>query len=698
MAASARRAAGVRGELDHFAALGFLQGLLTVLRDCGHPGLLLVLDEIETLQRVRGDVREKGLNALRQLVDELDTGRFPGLFLVITGTPAFFDGQQGVQRLPPLAQRLATDLATDPRFDSRARCSCACPGSTWTGSVSWVAPCATCTRRQARHPDRVAATVDDAYIDRAGPRGHRGAGRPGRDRPRGCSCASSSQDVLDRVDEYADFDPRRHYALTLIDAELTEVERNARGAGTGRRCRAGPVIDRLHPALAHHVVNTPGLAVAAAVAGGGDRATARWARRRLLLAPTAGGKTEAAVFPLLTAMERERLDGRVGALHVPAEGAAEQPAPRAWRRTPAWLGRGRRGLARGRRRVRRGSASCASARRPAHHPESLEAMLVSTKVEHRQFLGDLRAVVVDEVHAFAGDDRGWHLLAVLERLTRLGGRPLQRVGLSATVGNPAELLTWLQGVGRGRPASVVAPAAAASGDVDIELDHVGTVDNAARFSPPCTAARSGWCSATAARWSRSSARRCGTAGVTTFLSHASLSLDERRRAETAFAEARDCVIVSTSTLELGIDVGDLDRVVQIDAPSVGGVVPAAPRSHRAPSRNGAELPVPGPRRAFPAVGGGAAPAVGHGLRRAGRRATRTAPHRGAADPRPVPAGSHGRTEHVARGVERPRALRPQRRADRALTSWTRASSSRTAACSSSVRRPRSGSGTGTSPG
>lgn len=56
-------------------------------------------------------------------------------------------------------------------------------------------------------------------------------------------------------------------------------------------------------------------------------------------------------------------------------------------------------------------------------------------------------------------------------------------------------------------------------------------------------------------------------GVTTFLSHASLSLDERRRAEQAFADSRDCVIVATSTLELGIDVGDLDRVIQINAPA-----------------------------------------------------------------------------------------------------------------------------------
>ena len=53
VAASVKRAAGVKGEIDHFGALCFLQGLLTVLRDCGHPGLLLVLDEVETLQRVR---------------------------------------------------------------------------------------------------------------------------------------------------------------------------------------------------------------------------------------------------------------------------------------------------------------------------------------------------------------------------------------------------------------------------------------------------------------------------------------------------------------------------------------------------------------------------------------------------------------------------------------------------------------------
>ena len=102
VAASVKRAAGVRGDLDHFGALGFLQGLLTILRDSDYAGLVVVLDEVETLQRM----------------DEIDGGRFPGLYLLLTGTPAFFDGQQGVQRLPPLAQRLQTDFTTDARFDN----------------------------------------------------------------------------------------------------------------------------------------------------------------------------------------------------------------------------------------------------------------------------------------------------------------------------------------------------------------------------------------------------------------------------------------------------------------------------------------------------------------------------------------------------------------------------------------------------
>ncbi|MGH3993156.1 MAG: BREX system ATP-binding protein BrxD, partial [Pseudonocardiaceae bacterium] len=231
VAAAARRAAGVRGDLDHFAALGFLQGLLTVLRDCGHPGLLVVLDEIETLQRVRGDVREKGLNALRQLLDEIDHGRFPGLFLLITGTPAFYDGQQGAQRLPPLAQRLATDFTTDPRFDSPRAVQLRLSGFDLQRLGELGRTVRDLYAGAAKNPERIAARVDDSYLSELAAAVTGGLGGQVGVAPR-IYLRKLVADVLDRVDEFADFDPRRHYALTLSSAELTETERNAAsGAG-----------------------------------------------------------------------------------------------------------------------------------------------------------------------------------------------------------------------------------------------------------------------------------------------------------------------------------------------------------------------------------------------------------------------------------------------------------------------------------
>ncbi len=226
VAASAKRAAGVRGDLDHFGALGFLQGLLTVLRDCGHAGLLLVLDEVETLQRVRSDVREKSLNALRQLLDEIDAGRFPGLFLVITGTPAFYDGQQGVQRLAPLAQRLATDFTTDPRFDSPRAVQLRLPGFDLTALGELGRKVRDLYAGAARHPERLTERADDAYLDELARAVTGSLGGKVGIAPR-LYLRKLVADVLDRIDEFADFDPRLHYALTLRGSELTETERNA---------------------------------------------------------------------------------------------------------------------------------------------------------------------------------------------------------------------------------------------------------------------------------------------------------------------------------------------------------------------------------------------------------------------------------------------------------------------------------------
>jgi hypothetical protein len=226
VAAAAKRSAGIRGELDHFGAIGFLQGLLIVLRDSGHPGLMLVLDEVETLQRARGDVRDKALNAIRQLIDEVDSGRYPGLYLVITGTPAFYDGPSGVPRLPPLAQRLATDFNTDARFDNPRAIQVRLPGFDQAALVSVGVRVRDLYAAGAGDRDRVSHVVDDAYVGilAEAVTGSLG-GRVGIV-PR-LFLKKLVADVLDRVDQFADFDPRRHYALTVNGEELTEVERNA---------------------------------------------------------------------------------------------------------------------------------------------------------------------------------------------------------------------------------------------------------------------------------------------------------------------------------------------------------------------------------------------------------------------------------------------------------------------------------------
>jgi P-loop Domain of unknown function (DUF2791) len=226
VAATARRAAGVRGDLDHFGALGFLQGLLTVLRDCGHPGLLLVLDEVETLQRVRADARDRALNSLRQLIDEVHAGRFPGLFLLITGTPAFYEGPQGIQRLAPLAQRLATDFSTDPRFDNPRAVQIRLPGFTIDSLTELGGKVRDLYAGGAQAPDRITALVSDAYLADFARAVAGGLGGKVGVAPR-LFLRKLVGEVLDRVDQFPDFDPRRDYALTLSTAEMSDVERNA---------------------------------------------------------------------------------------------------------------------------------------------------------------------------------------------------------------------------------------------------------------------------------------------------------------------------------------------------------------------------------------------------------------------------------------------------------------------------------------
>ncbi len=222
--AAVKRQAGLKGDVDHTGALGFLRGLLTVLRQTGRKGLVLVLDEVETIQRVRTDSRERSLNALRQLIDDVTSGRFPGLYVLITGTPAFFDGPHGVRRLPPLEQRLHVDFGPDPRFDStRAIQVRLLPFDhdrlVEAGlKVRAIYPTTAPERVAERVGDHVVASLARAVTGALG-------GRTGV-APR-IFLRKLVSEVLDRVDEHPDFDPRAHYDLVVRESEMTPEERAA---------------------------------------------------------------------------------------------------------------------------------------------------------------------------------------------------------------------------------------------------------------------------------------------------------------------------------------------------------------------------------------------------------------------------------------------------------------------------------------
>jgi ATP-dependent helicase Lhr and Lhr-like helicase len=321
--------------------------------------------------------------------------------------------------------------------------------------------------------------------------------------------------------------------------------------------------DRLSGALAYQIANTLGWRELRPVQDHAIEAILD-GKNAVVLAPTAGGKTEAAFFPLLSLMDSEDWSP-VSVLYLsPIRALLNNQEDRVARLTgligrSAFKWHGDVGPGPRKRFLARPTDVLLIT------PESLEAMLMSPRVAARELFDGLRAVVVDEVHAFADDDRGAHLAAVLERLIRFCRRDVQRIGLSATVGNPDEILRWLQGSSE-RPRVVVDPGGARK-TPELTLDYVGSLENAAQLIERLHPGKKRLVFVD----SRSKAEKLGNLlserGVITYVSHGSLSLSSREDAERAFQEARECVIVATSALELGIDVGDLDHVLQIDAPA-----------------------------------------------------------------------------------------------------------------------------------
>ncbi len=164
----------------------------------------------------------------------------------------------------------------------------------------------------------------------------------------------------------------------------------------------------------------------------------------VVVAPTSGGKTEAAILPLASRILELRfapisilyiapLKALLNDLYERLEVLLEPLALR----VAVWHGdvgsAKRRGISREPPDVLLAT------------PESIEVLLSFAPAERRTLIAGVQTVVLDEAHVFFGDDRGTHLLAIIERLAQYAGRDLQRIALSATVGNPHDLAYWLRG-------------------------------------------------------------------------------------------------------------------------------------------------------------------------------------------------------------------------------------------------------------
>lgn len=324
-----------------------------------------------------------------------------------------------------------------------------------------------------------------------------------------------------------------------------------------------PGIERLHPHLQHAIVHDLGwrslrpvqeLTIDAVLDGCNS----------VVLAPTAGGKTEAAIFPLLSRILTENLKP-VSVLYVCPIRALLNNQEERLRSYGRMVGL----------EVFKWHGDVSDSRKqrfrdtPAHilmtTPESLEVMMISARTDARAIFEGLSAVVIDEVHAFAADDRGAHLASLLERLVAMCGRDVQRIGLSATVGNPQVIGQWLQGSSR-RPVRLVDPPRPKVAR-DLRLDLCADIAEAAAGIGQLARGKKSLVFVESRSKAEKVAHSLAGTGVEVFIHHSSVSRADRTLAEEQFTHGQNTAIVCTSTMELGIDVGDLDQVIQVDAPS-----------------------------------------------------------------------------------------------------------------------------------
>jgi len=288
-------------------------------------------------------------------------------------------------------------------------------------------------------------------------------------------------------------------------------------------------------------------------------------KNAIILAPTAGGKTEAAFLPVLNVVYSEKLEP-ISVIYVSPIKALLNNQEERLKKLSSFVYSG----------VFKWHGDVESSEKKKFYknpsqilmitPESLEVILMSQKIDKKKLFENIRFIVIDEIHAFADSERGIHLMAVVERIQSFSKFDIQRIGLSATVGNPHEILKWMQG-SSSREGIVISPPREKK-PKKIEIKYVDeTKDDfqkeiAKRIFGKKALFFSN--SRTAAEELKLLIER---SGIDCHVHHSSINKYFREIAEEKFKLGNNTAIIATSTLELGIDIGDLDIVLQLDSPN-----------------------------------------------------------------------------------------------------------------------------------
>jgi ATP-dependent Lhr-like helicase len=295
----------------------------------------------------------------------------------------------------------------------------------------------------------------------------------------------------------------------------------------------------------------------------------------LIVAPTGSGKTEAALLPVLHLLHPHDTEG-IRVLYVtPLRALNRNLVDRIQRMvTGTDLSAS----------VRHGDTPASERRKQAAHPpdilittpETLQAILPG-KVMQRH-LRKVRFVIIDEVHQFAEDRRGVQLAVALERLRRITDHDFQRIGLSATVGHPEQIAALFGGE---KPLEVLLSPLEKKMEYHVEWprpidkdfetarDLYITPEAAASLSEiddTLDESRSTLVFVNARPLAELLGSRLAMVRTDVGVHHGSLPREERERVETGFKGGTIKGLVCTSTLELGIDIGSVDRVVQYMSP------------------------------------------------------------------------------------------------------------------------------------